>query len=151
MTNQVFSYLQTYNVSAVEDFCESGDLQYHGNPSAATSMEEVYGPQGRLCWKLNHIWSNSTIASQSMNFSAHPRIVRCALISSPISTNILIRIKWSLLDLITPKFAQRQLPVGQSGRHFTTSCYDRSVATLLPWQQLHEEVLLPDRQLELLS
>ena len=35
----------------------------HGNPSAATPMEEVCGPQGILCWKLHHIWSNSTIAS----------------------------------------------------------------------------------------
>ena len=36
---------------------------YHGNASAATPMKEVCGPQGRLCWKINHIWSNSTIAS----------------------------------------------------------------------------------------
>ena len=37
-------------------------------------MEEMCGPQGRLCWKINHIWSNSTVAlySQPMNFSAHP-------------------------------------------------------------------------------
>ena len=33
------------------------ELRYHRNPSAATPMEEVYGLQGRLCWKINHIWS----------------------------------------------------------------------------------------------
>ena len=32
-------------------------------PSAATPVEEVCWPQGRLCWKINHIRSNSTIAS----------------------------------------------------------------------------------------
>ena len=39
------------------------ELLYHRNPSAATLMEEVCGLQGRLCWKINHIWLNSTIAS----------------------------------------------------------------------------------------
>ena len=53
-------------ISAVEDFfLGSGwELLYHRNPSAATPMEEVCGPQGRLCWKIN-IWSNLTIASES--------------------------------------------------------------------------------------
>ena len=35
----------------------------HGSPSAATPMEDVFGTQGRLCWKQNYIWSNSIIAS----------------------------------------------------------------------------------------
>ena len=44
------------------------DVLYHGNPSAATPMEEVCGPQGGgggvdLKKKVNHIWSNSTIVS----------------------------------------------------------------------------------------
>ena len=39
-------------------------LLYHGIPSAATLMEEVCGPQGKLhvCWKIN-IWSNMTTTS----------------------------------------------------------------------------------------
>ena len=28
------------------------ELLYHGNPSAATPMEEVCGSQGRLCWNI---------------------------------------------------------------------------------------------------
>ena len=34
------------------------EFLYHGNPSAATPMEKVFGPQpqGRLCWKINTIW-----------------------------------------------------------------------------------------------
>ena len=50
--------------------CSSGlfrrpgwELLNHGVPSAATTMEDVCGPQGRLCWKINYIWSSSTIAS----------------------------------------------------------------------------------------
>ena len=39
------------------------ELLYDRNPSAATPMEEVCGPQRRLYWNINHIWSNSTIAS----------------------------------------------------------------------------------------
>ena len=35
-------------ISAVEDFVEDQDAIYHGNPSAATPMEEVCGPQGIL-------------------------------------------------------------------------------------------------------
>ena len=31
------------------------EVLYHGNPSAATTMEGVCGPQGRLCWKINPI------------------------------------------------------------------------------------------------
>ena len=30
------------------------ELLYFRNPSAATMIEEVCGPQGRLCWKINH-------------------------------------------------------------------------------------------------
>ena len=53
------------------------ELLYHGNPSVATQIEEVCGLQGRLCWKINHICSNSIAASysQPINFSAHPRII----------------------------------------------------------------------------
>ena len=39
------------------------ELLYHVNPNFASPMEEVCGSQGRLCWKMSHIWSNSTIAS----------------------------------------------------------------------------------------
>ena len=39
------------------------ELLYHRNSSAATSMEDMCGLQGRLCWKIIHIWSKSTIAS----------------------------------------------------------------------------------------
>ena len=49
-------------ISAVEEFFlgSGGKLHYHANPSTATPMEEVCGMQGRICWKINHIWSNST-------------------------------------------------------------------------------------------
>ena len=33
------------------------------NPSSATPMEKVCGPQRRLCRKIIHIWSNLTVAS----------------------------------------------------------------------------------------
>ena len=39
-------------ISAVGDFFEAQDKSlrlYHENPSAATPMEEMCGPQGRLC------------------------------------------------------------------------------------------------------
>ena len=50
-------------------------LLYHLDPSAATLLEEVCGPKGRLCWKINHLCFYSTIASLwAMNCSAHPRM-----------------------------------------------------------------------------
>ena len=54
-------------ISAVEDFFEDQDENFyiHRNPSIAAPMEEVCGPQERLCWKINQIWSHSTIASES--------------------------------------------------------------------------------------
>ena len=39
------------------------ELLYHRNWKAVTPMEEVCGPHGRLCGRIGHIWSNSTIAS----------------------------------------------------------------------------------------
>ena len=61
---------KTLGWEAVGHICSWGhfwgsgwELLYHGNPSAATPIEEVCGPQGRIWWKTNHIWSNSTIAS----------------------------------------------------------------------------------------
>ena len=51
------SYLQ------LRSFFWGWKLLYPRNSSAATPMEEVCGPHGRLCKKIHHIWSNSTIAS----------------------------------------------------------------------------------------
>ena len=52
----------------IKELCHSTgwELLYHRNPSVATLLEEVCGPQGETtCWKINHIWSISTIASLS--------------------------------------------------------------------------------------
>ena len=38
---------------------------YQWDPSTATLTEEVYGPQGGLCWKINLIWSHSMTVSRS--------------------------------------------------------------------------------------
>ena len=38
---------------------------YDVNPSASTRMEEVWEPQERPCWKENHVWSNSPVASSA--------------------------------------------------------------------------------------
>ena len=68
-------------ISAVDDFFEDQDESYrlyHGNPSAATPMEEVRGPlQGRLCWKMNHILVKSDHYNhrQPMNFLAPATLV----------------------------------------------------------------------------
>ena len=45
------------NKSAVEDFFSEPGWEplFHGNPNAATPMEEVCGPKGGPCWKINHI------------------------------------------------------------------------------------------------
>lgn len=57
-------------ISTSEDFSDAGvgrDQSFYamGTPRATTLIEEVYGPQERLHWKIKHIWSSSTIASWS--------------------------------------------------------------------------------------
>ena len=68
-------------ISAVEDFFEDQDESfrlYHGNPSAATPMEKVCGPQGKLYYLKNNAhlvkFDHCLHHSQPMNFSAHLRI-----------------------------------------------------------------------------
>ena len=63
-------------ISAIEEFFEDQDESfcttvYHGNPSAVTPMEEVCGPQGRLCWKTNH----NTLLKSDVTRRDH--VVRC--------------------------------------------------------------------------
>ena len=48
-------------ISAVEDFFWGSGWVEVSIPSAATLLEEVCGPQGRLWWNI--FWSNLTIAS----------------------------------------------------------------------------------------
>ena len=43
-----------YRIDDEVIICSWG-LLYHGNSSAVTPMEEVCGPQGRLCWKINNL------------------------------------------------------------------------------------------------
>ena len=41
-------------ISAVDDFLD------HGDPSTATSMKEVHGPQWGLRWKINFMWESDS-------------------------------------------------------------------------------------------
>ena len=47
-------------ISTVDDFLDQWD------PSIAAPIEEVCGAQGRLCWKINLIWSHSMRVSWSV-------------------------------------------------------------------------------------
>ena len=53
-------------ISAVEDFFEDQDESFYTTGIQTLQhlwMKCVCGLQGRLFWKVNHIWSNLTIAS----------------------------------------------------------------------------------------
>lgn len=40
-------------------------IRMRASTPQATPVEEMCGPQGRLCCKINHIWSHSAVASWS--------------------------------------------------------------------------------------
>ena len=54
-------------ISAVNDLFDKRD------PSTAAQIEEMYGPQGGLFWKIKFIWSQVCHAQQ-INFSTDPCI-----------------------------------------------------------------------------
>ena len=76
------------------------ELLYHGNPSAATPMEELCGPQGSLCWKnYPHLVKFDHCIIVSL-WAFQPTLISKLLVStnnsSPLHrTTLLTRVKYT--------------------------------------------------------